>query len=245
MASFLREGRKVDEGQARTDAEVFDIAREPSMRPENFFVSNANRTAFELIADPESWPKRKLAIVGEACSGKTHLAIIWAHRAGAQIVPARQLDSVEIRAMGNLPGVAVDDSDAVSGSGALEEALLRLHNVVAECGGHLLLTARAVPSRWNIALPDLKSRLAATYVVSLGKPDDELLEALLIKHFSDRQIFVARGTITYILNRIERSCQAVQSVVAALDKLSLGRGRPLTRAVASELLSEAGQSGLA
>ena len=235
----------MDDGNAELDAQVFDIAAAPSMQADNFFISDANRTAFQLIENAGDWPNRKLAVVGEASSGKTHLAKIWTVRMRAELVKANELDSVDIRELGELPGVAVDDSELVSGSRTLEEALLRLHNVFAESGGYLLMTARAMPSRWEIAMPELRSRLAASHVAVLGKPDDEHLEALLLKLFSDRQIFVSRSTVAYILARTERSCQAVQTLVATLDNLSLARGRPVTRAVASELLAEAKQSGLA
>ncbi len=224
---------------------AFDLAAVPSMEAEDFFVSDCNRAAFRLISDPGSWPNGKLAIVGEACSGKTHLANIWRRRSGAEIIEAKELDSADIRRLVKSKGVAVESADSVSGFDALEEALLGLHNYLAETGGNLLMTSRAMPSRWAISLPDLRSRMAASHVAVLSKPDDQHLEALLIKHFSDRQISISRSTTSYILARIERSCYAVQGVAAALDSLSLAKGRPVTRGIASELLAEARLSGLA
>ena len=132
-------------------------------------------------------------------------------------------------------GLNVADADR----GFEEEALLHLYNVVAERGGHLLLTARGPVARWGVALPDLASRLAAAMSVAVGAPDDELIAGVLIKHFLDRQINVDPSVVTFLLGRIERSFAAARRVVAALDEAGLAEKRgitvPLARAVLQRL----------
>jgi chromosomal replication initiation ATPase DnaA len=54
--------------------------------------------------------------------------------------------------------------------------------------------------------------------------------------FADRQIAVDESLIGYVAARIERSFAAARAVVAQLDEEAMRRKRPLTRALAAEIL---------
>src|SRR3546814_7715646 len=69
----------------------------------------------------------------------------------------------------------------------------------------LLISASAAPPLWQIALPDLASRLKATPIAGIGAPDDALLTAVMSKQFHDRGLQPAPEVVHYILARIERS----------------------------------------
>ncbi|HMS96681.1 MAG TPA: chromosomal replication initiator DnaA, partial [Tabrizicola sp.] len=114
-------------------------------------------------------------------------------------------------------------------------ALFHLHNL-AISGGSLLLTARTPPRDWGLSLPDLISRMQATPIVQLEAPDDSLLSAVLVKLFADRQVAVAPNLIPYLVSRMPRSIGAARGLVAALDARALAAGRPITRALAGEVL---------
>ena len=105
----------------------------------------------------------------------------------------------------------------------------------------LLLTAKAAPARWGVALPDLASRLKAAQSVALGAPDDALLQALVIKLFSDRQLRVAPEVITFLTSRMERSFAAVEQLIAALDREALEKKRDITVPFARQVLERMNQ----
>ena len=127
------------------------------------------------------------------------------------------------------------DEDA--GRGDLDEAaLFHLLNLAGEQQAFVLITARMPPASWPIALPDLASRLRAIPVVTLAAPDDAMLRAVLVKLFADRQIAVDEALVSYLMVRIERSFAAARSIVATLDREALRRQRPVTRALAGEIL---------
>ena len=134
--------------------------------------------------------------------------------------------------LGNAAACFVADAD----QGFDEEALLHLYNVMAERGGHLLLTARVPVPRWGVALPDLSSRLATAMSVAVEAPDDELIAGVLIKHFLDRQIRVDPAVATFLLGRMERSFAAARRVVAALDAAGLAEKRGITIPLAREVM---------
>src|SRR5206468_12298251 len=126
-----------------------------------------------------------------------------------------------------LPGVAVDDADRAG-----EHALLHLFNCCRETGAGLLMVAREAPAIWPIALPDLASRLRAADTVGIGPPDDNLLAAVLVKHFADRQLRVAPELVGYLVPRMERSFAAAAALAARLDQLALSAHRPVGLALA-------------
>jgi chromosomal replication initiation ATPase DnaA len=120
-----------------------------------------------------------------------------------------------------------------------ERALFHLINLVREEEAYLLITARAAPGRWTVALPDLGSRLRAIPVVTLTSPDDALLRAVLLKLFADRQLGIDESLISYLVTRIERSFAAARAAVETLDHEALRLKRPVTRALAAEVLAGA------
>ena len=70
----------------------------------------------------------------------------------------------------------------------------------------------------------------------MAPPDDALLRAVLVKLFADRQLAVDESLIGYLAMRIERSFAAAKDVVARLDDEAMRHQRPLTRALAAEIL---------
>ncbi|MHA1113356.1 MAG: hypothetical protein ACTSRY_02480 [Alphaproteobacteria bacterium] len=123
-------------------------------------------------------------------------------------------------------------------SRAAAETLFHLYNLLAEAGGHLLLTARAAPSRWRIPLPDLASRLGAAPAVAIEAPDDALLAAVLVKLFADRQLAVDRRVIDYLPPRMERGFAAARDLVARIDRAALAAGAPPSLALARAALAD-------
>ena len=125
--------------------------------------------------------------------------------------------------------------DLTSG-GFDERALFHLLNLALEEKAYLLLTTRTVPARWTFAVRDLGSRLRALPIVAIAPPDDGLLRAILVKLFADRQVAVDESLIGYVATRIERSCAAACRAVRRLDQEAMRQKRPLTRALAGEVL---------
>lgn len=202
---------------------------------ESFFVAPSNSMALALIEGWRNWPSGKLLLTGPAGSGKTHLAHVWATMTDARLVPARQLQPEEVPqlASGHL---VVEDIPDIAGESTKEEALFHLHNLILAEGHPLLLTGTGPVAGWGITLPDLRSRLQGTTAATLEPPDDTLLQALLVKLLADRQLVPKPNLIPYLLGRMDRSFAAAIELIERLDAASLARKRPLTRALAAEVL---------
>jgi len=218
---------------------AFDLPLRPARERADFLVAAPNAGAVAQVDGWADWPQGKLMLLGPAGSGKTHLAHVWAAATGATVTPAAELGGADVPALAAGGRVAVDAAAAAAG-GAGAEALLHLHNLLAEGGGRLLLTARQPPRDWGMALPDLASRMAACATVRIGPPDDALLSAVLVKLFADRQVAVAPAVIAYLLARMERSFASAQAIVADLDARALAARRPITIDLARRYLDGAG-----
>ena len=112
-------------------------------------------------------------------------------------------------------------------------------NLAREDEAFVLITARTPPLSFEVELRDLRSRLRAVPTVSLLPPDDQLFRALMVKFCADRQLAVDESVVSYLAMRIERSYIAARQAVELLDTEALRLGRPVTRALAAELLRDA------
>ena len=203
---------------------------------EDYFIGKANALAVALLDNWPRWPSGKMILVGPAGAGKTHLAHVWAQDCGARIVAAADLAGADIPALADAP-VCVEDVPRIAAQAGAEEALFHLHNLALAQGQPLLMTAAMPPRLWGLALPDLRSRMEGTQTATLPQPDDDLLAAVLVKLFADRQAVPAPDVIPYLVRHMPRSFATARQVVSALDAEGLARKRPLSRALAREILT--------
>jgi chromosomal replication initiation ATPase DnaA len=206
---------------------------DPASSRDDLIVSESLRGAVTMIDRWPEWPSSVVILAGPTGSGKSHLASIWADRTGAHRVNfgARADKAIEAAASGP---VLIEDVDRTSYD---ETALFHLINAVRAHGTTALMTARQFPAGWNVALPDLASRLKAATVVEIGEPDEELLAQIMVKLFADRQLNVDDRIVRWLVARMERSLGAVRHIVDGLDQLALARGSKITRALAAEALA--------
>jgi chromosomal replication initiation ATPase DnaA len=216
---------------------AFSLEHAESFAREDFLSGPSNAAALALVETWPDWPARAVVLVGPAGSGKSHLASIWAARANARFLSAPALRQSKLPAALAKGALVVED---LALGGFDERALFHLINLVREEGAYLLLTAASPPAGWPLEIPDLASRLKALPVVMLAPPDDALLRAVLVKLFADRQLAVDETLVSYLVTRIERTFQAARAVVAKLDLEAMQRKRPLTRALAAEVLRDGG-----
>jgi chromosomal replication initiation ATPase DnaA len=217
---------------------AFPLDHAASFAREDFLSGPSNAAALALVETWPDWPARAVVLLGPVGSGKSHLASIWATRAGARFLSADALAQTTLpEALANGALVVEDLAPGTFD----ERALFHLINLGREEEAYLLFTAASPPAGWDVAIPDLASRLKALPVVTLAPPDDALLRAVLVKLFADRQLAVDETLVGYVATRIERTFAAARAVVARLDEEAMRRKRPLTRALAAEVLREGGK----
>src|SRR3954447_22226341 len=75
---------------------AFALPHAESLTRDNFLEGPANAAGLALIERWPDWPNRIMWLTGEEGSGKSHLASIWAERAGARVISAHALDAASV-----------------------------------------------------------------------------------------------------------------------------------------------------
>ena len=223
---------------------VLDLPARPALGRADFYVSPAHALALAQVDAWPGWPDGRIAVIGPEGAGKTHLVHVWAARTGARIIASADLTGLDVADVPAVAALAVEDADALPDlpdGRRGEEALFHLCNRLRAGGGSLMVTGREPPARWGLKLPDLASRLGTAGVARLEAPDDDLLSAVLVKLFADRQVDVSPEIIAYLLPRMERSFAGAERLVAALDRAALSQKRAITLRLAAEVLRQGGR----
>jgi len=186
-------------------------------RPPRIVVGNANADVVEALSEPAKWPFHTAVLSGPPRSGKSLLAS-WFAEEGL--------------------GEAIDDADKMD-----EDALFHRWNRAQESGRPLLLVSSVKDGKWDVKLPDLASRLGSAMHLEIGAPDDAMLAELMLLHAEMRSLMLDDSATTYLVPRCERSHMGVETLVAAIDRLSLERKQAPTMAIWREALEETSGRG--
>jgi len=218
---------------------VFELPHRSALGAEDFLVSPANTAAVGIIDSWPDWPHGGALVVGPVGCGKSHLANVWCFKSDAANTSASKLDDGSIERLQASGAMVVEDLDRGIKD---ERVLFHLLNLGRQEKSCILLTSRVAPGALQVSLPDLRSRLRALPVSFIEPPDENLLQALLVKLFEDRQIKVEPSIIGYLSHRMERSMEGANAVVEAIDRLALETHRRVTRPLAHSVLTRLGMS---
>lgn len=166
--------------------------------PARIVVGSANAHVAEALVSPESWPFRTAVLTGAPRSGKSLFAR-WFAESGA--------------------GESIDDAQNMA-----EDELFHRWNRAQESGTALLVVGGEPP--WDIALPDLKSRLGGSLQLEIGLPDDEMARELLLSLAEERGLPLRADAADYLVPRAPRSQAELERLVETIDRLSLERKAP-------------------
>lgn len=166
--------------------------------PARIVIGAGNLHIAEALAAPASWPFRTAVLTGPPRSGKSLFAR-WFVESGA--------------------GDAVDDAQALP-----EDALFHRWNRAQEDGTALLIVGGEPP--WDIALPDLRSRLGGSLQIEIGPPGDDMARELLLSLADERGLPLRDDAADYLIPRASRSQADLEQLVKTIDRLSLERKAP-------------------
>lgn len=200
--------------------------------PPRTVVTVSNAAGYAMVESWPRWPHHGAMVLGGEGCGKSHLAQVYAKRAGGTVVGGSDLWRHDLVALAAAP-VALDDAHLAD-----ERSLFHLINAVREARSSLLMTARP----WPVTLADLGSRLRAVPEETLRPPDDGLLAGVLRQAFEARQLPADPSVIAYLVLRMDRTLHAAFALVDAMDRAGLASRRGPTRPLAADVLRIAGSS---
>ncbi len=201
---------------------------------DDFFVSKCNYYAFSLIETWPKWEKNILNIYGEKFSGKSHLCEIFKKKNKAIIIKNEEINDDFFNKIRFHENIIIDNLEYVSD----ENILYSIFNFAEQFNKYLIINSIKSINSINYSLPDLKSRMDNCIYAKIDKPDDDMIFALVLKHFSDRQIKIEKKIIEYITKRIERSYGKILDFIYKVDQFSLINKKPIDYKSIKKILGE-------
>ena len=203
-----------------------------NFKDEDFYVSNSNYYAFNLINSWPKWEKNFLNICGEKYSGKTHLSNIFLKKFKGIIIDANSFENKNLKEIKIYENVILDNL----GQNVDERLIYSLFNIIDQDNKYLIINSLIPASEINFKLEDLRSRIKNCLVAKIDKPEDDLMFALILKNFSDRQITIDKKLIDFIIKRVDRSYGKIFEFIYKIDEISLKRKKSIDFKIIKEVL---------
>ena len=198
----------------------------------DYYVSKSNYFAFNLIQNWPKWEKKIINISGDSFSGKTHLAKIFQNKSKALYLTNNDVNEEIFKKIKLSECIVIDDFEKIKN----ENLLYSLFNLIYQDNKYLLILSNRAISDIDYSLDDLNSRAKNCIFAQIENPDDDLIFAIIVKSFSDRQIKLEKKFLEYIIKRIERSYGKIYEFIYKVDELSLKKKKPVNLKTIKEIL---------
>ena len=203
-----------------------------NFKDEDFYVSTSNYYAFKLISSWPKWEKNFVNIYGEKYSGKTHLTNIFLKKFKGIKIKANSFENKNLNEIKIYENIILDNFD----QNIDEHLIYSLFNIIDQDNKYLIINSLTPINEMNFKLDDLKSRTKNCLVAKIDKPDDELMFALILKNFSDRQIVIDKKLINFIIKRVDRSYDKIFEFIYKIDEISLKKKKSIDFKIIKEVL---------
>ena len=211
---------------------LLELDYKTNFNEHDFYLSKSNSNAFNLINRWPDWEKKILNISGEKFSGKSHLANIFKLKSKAFLVRGNKIDNSIFKSLKLYESIIIDDFEECNE----EEILYSIFNLIDQDNKYLLINSLKPINKIKFKLPDLASRSKNCLYAEIENPDDELLFAIILKNFSDRQIKIEKKIINFIISRVDRSYRKIDEFIYKVDELSLKKKKPINLKTIREIL---------
>ena len=211
---------------------LLDFDHKIEFNEHDYYVSKSNYFAFNLIQNWTKWEKKILNIYGDTFSGKTHLAKIFQNKSKALYLTNKDVNEEIFKKIKLSECIVIDDFEKIKN----ENLLYSLFNLIYQDNKYLLILSNRAISDIDYSLDDLNSRAKNCIFAQIENPDDDLIFAIIVKSFSDRQIKLEKKFLEYIIKRIERSYGKIYEFIYKVDELSLKKKKPVNLKTIKEIL---------
>ena len=212
--------------------QILNFKNDPNFKYEDFYISKSNEHIFKILNKWPKWEKNFLNIIGENYSGKTHLINIFLKKYKGIKFDANSFNNNDIKNIKVHQNIILENLN----ENIDENLLYSLVNIIDQENKYLIVTSSKSIVDIEFHLEDLKSRSKNFLLQNIEKPDDDLIYALLLKNFSDRQILLDKKYINYIIKRIDRSYGKIFDFIYKIDQISLKKKKSIDFKIIKEAL---------
>ena len=213
---------------------LLNFEHKQNFKDEDFYVSDSNFYAYKIINSWPKWEKKFLNICGEKYSGKTHLANIFLKKFKGIKINSTSFKNEDFKNLKIYENIVLEDFD----KNINENLIYSFFNFIDQDNKYLIINSSIPISEIDFQLEDLRSRTKNCLVAKINKPDDELIFALILKNFSDRQILIDKKLIDYITKRINRSYGKIYEFIYKINEVSLIKKKSIDFKIIKEVLEE-------
>ncbi len=211
---------------------IIKFEYEKNLTQNDFFVTKSNQHVFKLINDWPKWEKRFINIYGEKFSGKTHLINIFLKKNNGIKIDSQSFNESYLRKVKINENIVLENLEVDIN----EKLFFTLLNIIEQDNKYLIITSLDPVTKINFKLKDLNSRMKNFILQNIEKPDDELIFAILLKNFSDRQISIEKKLIEFTIKRIDRSYGKIFDFIYKIDEMSLKKKKSIDMKIIKEVL---------
>ncbi len=203
---------------------VFKFPFKTKFYEQDFYVSSNNFSAYKLIESWPNWPSKWLNLFGVPGSGKTHLSKILEKKIDrSKIMDVKNIKNNLFENLKNIDCLIIDNFD----ENIDQKLFYSLFNQSNQIENYILINSQKPIKDFNFELPDLKSRLKSFINIGIDLPTDDLLQVIISKSFSDRQINIEPKISKFIIKNVERSYDKMFKFLKEVDELSLSTGKSI------------------
>ena len=213
---------------------LLNFEHKQNFKDEDYYVSDSNFYAYKIINSWPKWEKKFLNICGEKYSGKTHLTNIFLKNFKGIKINSNSFKNEDFKNLKIYENIVLEDFD----KNINENLIYSFFNFIDQDNKYLIINSSIPISEIDFKLKDLRSRAKNCLVAKINKPDDELIFALILKNFSDRQILIDKKLIDYITKRINRSYGKIYEFIYKINELSLIKKKSIDFKIIKEVLKE-------
>lgn len=202
---------------------------------EDFYVSSNNFSAYKLIESWPNWPGKWLNVYGASGSGKTHLSNILGKKIKKlKIVKAKDVGDKIIHELNLLECLIIDNYE----NNINEKLLYSIFNFSKQFENYILINSVQPINEFSYKLEDLNSRVNSLIYIGIDLPTDDLLEVIISKFFSEKQIKIEPKISNYIINNVDRSYEKMFKFIKDIDHLSLSTGKSININLIKKVLNK-------
>ena len=203
---------------------VFKFPFKTKYNEHDFYVSQNNFSAYKLIESWPDWPGKWLNIFGASGSGKTHLSKILEKKISKiKILDEKNISNNLVDELNDFKCLIIDNFENKMD----EKILYSVLNQARQLEIYVLINSILPLKKINFKLSDLSSRMNSFVYIGIDLPTDDLLNVIISKSFSDKQINLNPRVSEFIIKNVERSYDKTFKLIKDIDDLSLSSGKSI------------------
>jgi len=202
---------------------------------QDFYVSKNNFSAYKLIESWPNWPGMWLNLYGPSGSGKTHLSKILEKKINKlKILNEKNVNNNAVQEIKDFECLIIDNFE-----NRIEEKLIySILNQSKQYEIFIVINSNKPINNFKLKLEDLRSRFNSFISIGIDLPTDDLLQVIISKSFSDKQVNLNPKISEYIIKNVDRSYEKMFKFLSDLDELSLSSGKSININLIKKVLNQ-------